>query len=111
MATHEDLGVVFVQGTLVVSNRWHVLDDHGMIRVFAFLVENVVGGNHIIYHVGLGNLLGAELSLRAQILAIIVSKMVVACNGGQLDTGIDQEIDESRFHLGLTGFEVVTSYE
>ena len=111
MTAHKDLGVVLVQGTLVVSNSGHVLDDDSVIRVFTFLVQDGIGSDHVINHVGLGDLLGAELFLGAQVLAVVVAKMVVACNRGQLDTGIDQKVDQSGLHLRLAGLEVITSNE
>ena len=109
MATKENLGVVLVESTLVVGDSRHVLDDNAVVGVLALLVENVVGLNHIVDNVGLGNLLGTELLLGAQVLAIVVAEMVVACNGGQLDTGIDEEVDQSRLHLGLARLEVIAT--
>jgi hypothetical protein len=38
MATHEDLSVILVQGTLIITNGWHILDHNGMIWMLAFLV-------------------------------------------------------------------------
>jgi hypothetical protein len=111
VSTHEDLCIIFVQSTLVVADGWHVLDNDCVIWVFAFLVEHRVGSDHIVHHVGLGDLFGAELLLGAEVLAIIVAKMVVACNGCQLDAGVDQEVYKSRFHLCLARFEVVTADE
>ena len=37
--------------------------------------------------------------------------MIVRCDGCELDTGVDHEVDEGRFHLGLSGFEVVATDE
>lgn len=108
---HENFGVVLVQSTLVVTNSWHVLDDNGVVGVFSLLVEHRVGLNHVINDVGLGDLLGAELLLGAQVLAIVVTEMVVAGNGGQLDTGVDQEVNQSRLHLGLARLEVIATNE
>ena len=80
MTSHEDLGVVLVQSTLVVTNSWHVLDDNCMVWVLARGVEHSVGCDHVVNNVGLGDLLGAELLLGAEILAIIVAKVIVAGN-------------------------------
>lgn len=102
VAAHEDLSIVLVQGTFIVSDGWHVLDYDGVIWVFAFLVQHGVGSNHIIDDIGLGDLFRAELLLGAEILAVIVPKMVIACNGCQFDSSIDQEVNKSRFHFGLT---------
>ena len=111
MTTHEDLGVVLIQSTLVITNGRHVLDDDGVVRVFVLLVEHTVCRNHVIDDVGLGDLLGAELLLGAQVLAIVVAKMVIGCNGSEFDTSADQEVDESRLHLGLARLEVITTNE
>lgn len=109
MATEEDLSVVLIEGTLVVADSRHVLDDNAVVRVLTLLVQNVVGLNHVIHDIGLGDFLGAELLLRAQVLSVIVTKVVVAGNGGQLDTGIDKEIHQSGLHLGLARLEVVAT--
>ena len=109
VTTHEDFRIVLVQSTLVVTHGGHVLDDDGVIGVFALLVEDGVGLNHVIDDVGLGNFLGTELALGGQVHAIVVAKVVVAGNGGELDTSVDQEIDESRLHLGLARLEVISS--
>lgn len=38
VASHKDLGVVLIQGALVVTNSRHVLDDDSVVRVLALLV-------------------------------------------------------------------------
>jgi hypothetical protein len=111
MTSHENLSVVLIQSTLVVTNSWHVLDDDSVIRMLALLVENRVGFNHVIHDVGLGDFLGAELLLGAEVLSIIVAEMVIAGNGSELDTSTDQEIDQCRLHLGLTRLEVIATNE
>ena len=107
----EDLGVVLVKSALVVADGGHVLDHDGVVRVLALLVEDRVGGDHVVDHVRLGDLLGAELLLGRQVVAVVVAQVVVRGNGGQLDTGVDEEVSESRLHLGLAGLEVVTADE
>lgn len=109
MATEEDLSVVLIKSTLVVANGGHVLDDNAVVGVLALLVQNVVSLDHVIHDIGLGDFLGAELLLRAQVLAVIVTKVVVAGNGGQLDTGVDKEIHQGGLHLGLARLEVVAT--
>ena len=111
MASHENLRIVLVQSALVVPNGRHVLDDDCVIRVFTLLVQHSVGFNHVIDNIGLGNLFGAELLLGAKVFPVVVTKVVVACNGGKLDTGTDQEIDQGGLHLGLTRLEVITPNE
>lgn len=109
MTTEEDLSVVLIKSTLVVANSGHVLDDNAVVGVLALLVQNVVCLDHVIHDIGLGDFLGAELLLGAQVLAVIVTKVVVAGNGCQLDTGTDKEIHQSGLHLGLARLEVVAS--
>ena len=111
MTSHEDICIVLIQSTLVVTNGWHVLDDNCVVRVFTLLVKHCVGLNHVIDNVGLGNLLGAELLLGAEVLSVIVAQVIVAGDGGELDTGTDQEVDQSGLHLGLAGLEVITTNE
>ena len=111
VSTHEDLRIVLVQCALVVAYRWHVLNHHRMIRMLALIVQDSVRSYHIIYDVGFGDLFGTELLLRAQVFAVVVAQVVVARDGGQFYTGVDQKIDKSRLHLGLTRLEVVTTNE
>lgn len=89
MTTEEDLSIVLVQGTFVVTNSGHVLDDNGMVWMLPLLVQDSVGSDHVINHIGLGDLLGAELLLGAQIHAVVVTQVVVAGDGGELDTSTD----------------------
>lgn len=79
--------------------------------MLAVLVEDVVGGDHVVDDVGLADFLAAELFLRGQVLAVVVAEVVVGCNGGELDAGVDEEVDEGRLHFGLAGFEVVAAEE
>lgn len=109
VAAHEDFGIVLVKSTLVVPNGWHVLDDDSVVWMLSRLVQNGIGLDHVIHNIGLGDLLGTELLLRAQVLSVIVAQMIVAGNGGELDAGADEEVDESRLHLGLTRLEVITT--
>jgi hypothetical protein len=111
VTVQEDLRIVLIKSTLVVSDSGHVLDDDAVIGVLAILVQDVIGSNHVIDNVGLGDLLGAELLLGAEVHAVVVAQVVVAGDGGKLDTGADHKVDESRLHLGLTRLEVVTTDE
>lgn len=111
MTAHENFRVILIQSTLVVTNARHVLDHNTVVGVLILLIQDVVGSNHVIDNIGLGDLLGAELLLRAQVLTIIVTKVVVAGNGGKFDTGVDQKVNKSRLHLGLARLEIVTTNE
>jgi hypothetical protein len=111
VTTQEDLGVVFVESALIIADGGHILDDDSVVGVLTLFVEDSVSCDHVIDDIGLGDLLGAELLLGAEVHAVIVAKMVVASNGGELDTSTDQEVDESGLHLGLARLEVVTTDE
>lgn len=111
MSAEEDLGVVFIEGTLVVADGRHVLDDDCVVRVLALLVQDGVGLNHVIHNVGLGDLLGTELPLGAQVLAVIVAEVVVTRDRRKPDACVDEEINQRRLHLCLSRFEVVTADE
>jgi hypothetical protein len=108
--SHQQLGVILVQRPLVVSNSRSILDDDQVIRVFPLLlallgrsVQQVVGGDHVIDDGRLGDLLGTELPLGREVLAIVVPEMVVRGDAQGLDTGVDEEFGDDRFELGLTG--------
>ena len=45
----------------------------------------------------------------AQVLAVVIPKMIVAGDGSELDARVDEEINQSRLHLGLAGLEVVST--
>ena len=111
MTTHEDLSVILIKSTLVVANSRHILDDDSVIGMFTFLVEDGISLNHIVDDVRFGNFLGAELLLRAKVLSIVVTEVVVAGDRGQLDTSADQEVDKGGFHFGLARLEVITTNE
>ena len=111
VTSHEDLGVILVESALVVAHGWHILDYYTVVWMLSLLVENVVGLDHIVYHVGFGNLLRAKLLVAAQIHAIIIAKVVVARNRGELDASVDHEVHERRFHLCLSGFKIITTDE
>lgn len=57
MTTHEDLSIILIQGTLVVTNSWHILDNHGMIGMLALLVKDRVRFDHVVNNIRLGDLL------------------------------------------------------
>lgn len=70
MAAHEDFSVILIQGTLGIPNSWHVFDDHGVIRVFPFLVQDIVGLNHVINDVAFADLLASEGLMFVQVFAV-----------------------------------------
>ena len=111
VATHEDLSVVLIKRTLVIAHCWHVLDDHAMIWMLVGLIEDLVCFHHVIHNISLRDLFGLELFVRAEVLAVIVTKMIVARDGGELETGIDHKVRQGRLHLCLAGFEVIATNE
>jgi hypothetical protein len=108
-ATHEDIALILIQGTLGVTDARHVLDDHGMVGMLTFSIQDLVGSHHVINNSGFGDFLGAELLVGRQVLAIIVTQVVVRGDTNRLDTSIDQKVNNSRLELGLTRLEIVTT--
>lgn len=109
VSSEEDLAGVLVEGSLAVADVGNVLDDDDVIRVFVGLVQEAVGGDHIVHDVALADLLGAELLWCRQVLSVVVTQVVVADDGGRLESCGDEEVNHDRLHLGLTTLEVVSS--
>ena len=55
-----------------------------MVRVLPRRVENVVGLHHVVHHAALADLLAPKLLRSRQVLSVIVTKVIVADNGGWL---------------------------
>ncbi len=111
VSTHKDLGIILIQGPLIVTNSWHILDDHRVVGMLAFLVKHSISLDHIVNDVGLGDFLGAELPLGTEVFSIIISQMVITCNGSELDASTNEKIDQSGLHLGLSRLEIITANE
>jgi hypothetical protein len=108
-----------------VADGGNMLDDDNVVRVLALLVdltgflgellgrleEERVGSDHVVHDRALGDLLGAELPLRAEVLAVVVAQVVVRRDGERLDPGVDEELGEDRLDLCLTRLEVVAADE
>lgn len=109
LAAQEDLANVFVHSSLAVTDVRNVLDDDAVVGVVTRLVQDLVRGNHIVDNVGFADLLRSELFFGGQVLAVIVTQMVVANNGDGLQTSRDQKVDHDGLDLGLSGFEVITT--
>jgi len=107
MSTKEDLSIILIERTLVIAHGRHILDHNGVIGVFALLVQHRIRLDHIIHNIRLGDLLGPELLLGAQVLAVVVPQVVVARDGSQPDAGVDEEVHQRGLHLRLPGLEVV----
>ena len=82
-----------------------------MIRVLSGRIEQMVGGDHIIDDIRFADLLGSELLWRAEILAVIISEMIVGHDRCRFDARADEEIHQDGFHLRLTRFEIITTDE
>lgn len=83
------------------------LDDDDVIGVLVLLVEDGVGSNHIVDHIALGDLLGTELLGGRQVLSVVVTQVVVADNGGELQSSGDEEISEHGLDLGLSSLLII----
>jgi len=83
---HEDLGRVLVESSLRVLHEWDVLDDHLVVDVVVTLwIQDLVGLDGVIKNTTLRDLLGLETLVLLEVLAVIVTKMVVGDNRGQSD--------------------------
>lgn len=121
----ENLGVVLVDRALGVAHGGDVLDHDDVVRMLALslfaalgllllrggIVQQAVGVHHVVHDTGLGDLLGLELALSREVLAVVVAEMVVGRDGERLDARIDEELCEDGLELGLTRLEVVTTDE
>ena len=73
-----------------------------MVDVLVVLwVQNLVTGDGVIKNSSLGNLLGLEALVFLKVLAVVVTKMVVGDNGGESDTGTDEEVRHHGLESGL----------
>lgn len=63
-----------------------------MVRFLSRLVQDGVGLHHVIHHVALGDLLGAELLRSGQVFPIVVAEVIVADNGFRLSRGGEELI-------------------
>ena len=120
--TTENLRVVLVDSPLGVSDRGDVLNHNDVIGVLAFscfalgtgngrFVEKVVRVNHVVDDVTLANFLALELRLSAQVVALVVTKVVIGRNEQRLDTRVHEELGEDRLELRLPGLEVIATNE
>jgi len=98
-AAHEDLRDVLVQSALRILDGWDVLDDDQVVGLLTLLVQDVVSSNHVVDDVRLGDLLGTELLGSRQVLAVVVTEMVVGRDGNGLDTGVDEEVNDDGLDL------------
>jgi len=73
-STHQQFGMVLVDGPFAVAHSRNIFDDDNMVRMLSFLlalalvrglVQESIGINHVIYHAALANLLALELPFRA----------------------------------------------
>ena len=120
----ENLRVVLVDSTLGVTNSRDVLDHNNVIRVLAlrllrtlggtsvgWLIQEMVGGDHVVDDTALADLLALELTLSGQVVTVVVTKMVVRGDGQRLDTSVDEEFGKDRLQLSLASLEIVTADE
>mmetsp|Transcript_21361 Transcript_21361/g.43111 ORF Transcript_21361/g.43111 Transcript_21361/m.43111 type:complete len:373 (-) Transcript_21361:610-1728(-) len=108
---HENFVGVFVHGPLGIGDVRHVLDHDDVIGVFVLLEQHAIRRDHVVHDVRFRYLLGTELRGGAQVLPVVVAQMIVGDDGHGFDPGRNQEIDQDRFHFGLTGFEIVAGDE
>lgn len=73
-----------MQGGACRSGSGRPLDTHTVIWLLPRGIEEGVRLNHVVHHVALGDLFGAELLRRRQVHAVVVPQVVVAHDGGRL---------------------------
>lgn len=111
LTVQEDRGDILIHGLLGVSSEGDVLDNNLVVDFRGVGEENLVGGKNIVNAGLLGKLLRLELSLRGEVLSVVVSEVVVADDGLWLDSGGDEELGQGGLELGLSGLEIVTDNE
>jgi hypothetical protein len=117
----EDLQIVFLDGSLRVSDSRNILDHNDVIRVlslanadsfrtnFGGLVWELIGINHVVNDAILADPFALELWLCGEVVAIVISKMIIQSDRQQLDPCTDEELGQDGLQLCLAGFEVVSS--
>ena len=103
---------VLIHGPLRIAHIWHVFDNNcviGLLKTTA--IENLIRGYHIVNDIGLRDFFASELLGRRQIVAVIVTEMIVADDRAWLDASTDQEVYQHRLELSLTRLEVISSDE
>ena len=81
-----------------------------MVNLVVILrVKNVVRLDSILKNSTLGDLLGLEALVLLEVLAVVVSQVVVTHDGGESDSGADQVVAHHGLEAGLAGFKVGTS--
>lgn len=111
LAAHEDLGRVLVERALRVADVRDVLDDDCVVGALAVGVHLRVGGDCVVDDGALGDLLGAELRGRAEVLSVVVPEVVVGHDCGGSDPRADEKVDEHGLDLCLSALEVVAGDE
>lgn len=108
--THKDLGTVFIESSLGVTNEGNVLDDHFMINLVVTLgVKSRVGLDGIIKDTTLGDFLRLEAFVFGKVLTVVVTQMVVGDDRSKSDTRPDDEITHGSLEASLTTLEVRSS--
>jgi hypothetical protein len=111
-AIHEDAAGVLVKGPLGVLNEWNILDDDFVVDVVVLLwVQKCVTFDGVIQHTSLGDLLGLEALVLLEVLAIVVTQVVVGDDSRESDAGTDQEVGHHGLETGLAGLEVGATKE
>mmetsp|Transcript_1473 Transcript_1473/g.5025 ORF Transcript_1473/g.5025 Transcript_1473/m.5025 type:complete len:294 (-) Transcript_1473:892-1773(-) len=111
LAPHEEVTRVLIHGALRVAHVLDVLDHHHVVGVLAGLVEDLVRGDHVVHHVGLGDLLAAEGLRGLKVVPVVVAQVVVRHDRGGLQAGTNKEVNQHGLHLCLATLEVVTTNE
>mmetsp|Transcript_133898 Transcript_133898/g.232371 ORF Transcript_133898/g.232371 Transcript_133898/m.232371 type:complete len:331 (+) Transcript_133898:1401-2393(+) len=106
-AAHEDAAGVLVHSPLAVPDKRHVLNHHKVVWVLTLLVQYLVGCHHVVHNIALGDFFAAEGLGCLQILAVVVTQMIIAGNTFHLDASTDQEIHQHGLQFCLTRLEII----
>ena len=105
----ENLRWVFIESSLWITNEWDILNDDLVVNlVLTFGVELAIALNCVVKNTCLWDLLGSKGLVFRQVLAIIVTQMVVGDNWGETEARTDNEIAHDCLKACLTTLEVVT---
>ena len=75
------------------------------------VVEQMIGSDHVIDYVGFADFFRAELLRGTEILAVVISQMIVGNDRLQFETRRDEEIGENGFQFRLSTLEIITANE
>ena len=83
--------------------------ESSVTRWKAYFIQDGIGFNHVIDHIGLGDLFAPELGMGVQVKAVVITQVIVAGYVNGLDSRADQKVNEHTLQLSLSTLEVVAA--